>query len=114
MFNRVAGLSVVLEDVEESITQRDLSEEETKKLHTIVKGCQDVLGELDALIKKFPALGSDSRRWKDKPVQALQKLRWDQAEVAELRSRIRSNVVTLDALNGSISRLEFPTKPSSM
>lgn len=96
------------------MTQRDLSEEETKQLQTVVKGCQEVLDALSALVTKFSTLGSDSRSWKDKPEQVLQKLRWDQAEVKELRSRITSNVAMLDALNGSISRSEFPTKPSSM
>lgn len=94
--------------------QRDLSEEETKQLQTIVEGCQEVVDALSALITKFSALGSDSRSWKNKSEQVLQKLRWDQAEVTELRSRKTLEVAMLDALNGSISRLEFPTKPSSM
>lgn len=84
---------------------RKLSEQEEKDLQSLLQGCQDVLNASNGLIKKFHALGSDSRSWTAKSEQALQKLRWDQAEVTELRSRITSNVTMLDALNGSLSRL---------
>ena len=83
----------------------ELSEEERKHLQSLVQGCQDVFDELNALTEKFSILGADSTSFKARSQKAWKKITWDQDEVTELRSRITSNVVMLEAFNGNLARL---------
>lgn len=80
----------MLKEVEETLEGQELSKGRKGRLETISGGCRAVLEELQALLKKYESLGSQSKRTWDR-------LNWDAGEISELRARLTSNIVLLTA-----------------
>lgn len=99
---RVANLKLVLDDVVQSRSKLQISEEQKEKLDALVEGCKDVLAELRAKLKKSECLDNTSQTLKVKSRKAWSRLRWDQAEIQGLRDRIVSNATLLDSFNSSL------------
>lgn len=93
-FNNIStgmpSLHAVLKEVEEIISEKPLSETRKQRLATISHSCNCVLEDLQALVKKYESLGSQSKRIWDR-------MRWGSNDIAELRARLTSNTVLLTA-----------------
>jgi hypothetical protein len=64
-----------------------------------------VLQDLEAKLSKFQILANDSSAdWKSRMHQAWRKVRWDQSEIANHRSRIVSNVSLLNLIIGDANK----------
>ncbi|TVY81567.1 hypothetical protein LSUE1_G002793 [Lachnellula suecica] len=99
----VAGLYIVLDDVARSFGSYDLTERQKSDLQTLISGCQTVLTALDVILQKYGVLESMPTGLRAKSKKAWDRLKWDQAEIVELRARLTSQTTILDAFNGSIS-----------
>ncbi|KAA8902680.1 hypothetical protein FN846DRAFT_74787 [Sphaerosporella brunnea] len=64
-------------------------------LRIILDGCREVFTEAQALLQKFESLGTGRKKARDR-------LKWTQSEIAELRSRIVSNVGLLTAFKAGL------------
>lgn len=102
--NRVAGLYIVVEDVAQTISERELSEKQQSDLKSLTQGCHDVLTELDTMLNEYKNLGASPQSFRARSQRTWNKMRWDQDQITELRSRIVSNTSILDAFNASLTR----------
>jgi len=86
----VLSLHAVLKEAEETILTRPLSASREARLKTISYGCTCVLEDLQKLIDRYESLGTKSKRTWDR-------VGWGLENINELRSRLTSNVVLLNA-----------------
>jgi hypothetical protein len=95
-FNRVRSLSIILQDVEVVVPQRDLTSLQMTDLEEIVQRCGNVLEELGKTLDKYQELDSSSKSLGGKSRRVWKRLTWDQDGIDGARSRITSNVTLLD------------------
>jgi len=80
----------------------NLGSEEQERLREILQGCTNVLEDLDNLLTKYKRLGSPQ----GSSLRALDRARWVQVDIVELRARLTSNTTLL---NTFVSRyLQLP------
>jgi len=80
----------------------NLPSEEQERLREILQGCTNVLKDLDNLLTKYKRLGSP----RGSSLRALDRARWVQVDIVELRARLTSNTTLL---NTFVARyLKFP------
>lgn len=93
-FNNISGevlsLHAVLKEVEETLTGQKLSSARQARLGTITSGCGSLLEDIEAVVKKYESLGTQSKRTWDR-------LNWDSEQISQLRARLTSNTVLLSA-----------------
>lgn len=98
------SLSNVLRDLDDIIPDRSLSQEQVVDLQDNLHACKSLLNDLDMILDKYQildksgptTLSTESRRiWK--------RLKWEPADIKELRDRLASNVSLLNAFLGSIA-----------
>ena len=102
---RVAGLQLLLDDVSENISDRQLSEKQKEDLSSLTGACRDVLKELEAMVQKYGILATENSTFGGRIRKSSKKLGWDQDGVRDLRSRITSNTTLLNAFNSGLARL---------
>ncbi len=91
------SLSIILDDVNLILTQRDLNNEQKKRFRSIIEGCHNVLNTLREMLEKYQELGSDPRSYDPeglrKQIQrGWKRVKWKPEDVEKLRARISSNV----------------------
>lgn len=69
-----------------------------------MQGCRSLLEDTDKFIRKNEILVTKSSGLGSKTQKALKKLKWDSAAVNELRDRMISNTMFLNAYNNSFAR----------
>jgi hypothetical protein len=85
------SLHALLLELGENLSAQTLSSPTRQaRLKTIGDGCRDVLEELQTLVHKYESLGTQSKRTWDR-------VKWGSNDIAELRSRLSSNVLLLTA-----------------
>lgn len=101
---RVRSLSIVLQDVDVSLSSCELSDQQEKRLRDIAGSCKNVLTDLEKTMENYQELegggGSLSRRVK----RVWKRLKLEPEDVRELRERITSNLTLLNAFQGGMSR----------
>lgn len=100
--NRVRSLSHVLWDLEDVLNARGLTERHEAELQSIVEGCRDVLRDLNKVVDKYYSLETSPKSLDGKFRRLWKKLKWEPEDIAELRSRITSNISLLNLFNGSL------------
>ena len=103
--SRVAGLCIVLDDIKNNLSGLRVTDKQAKELSELIKGCRSVLNDTEQLIRKNESLGSESSGMGAKTQKAWKKLKWDSATVNELRDRMVSSTIYLNAFNTSLARL---------
>ena len=86
----VLCLHAVLKEVEETFSNQNLSASKQSRLEIIGDGCRGVLQDLQRILDRYNSLGTQSKRSWDR-------LGWGSNDVAELRSRLTSNISLLTA-----------------
>jgi peptidoglycan hydrolase CwlO-like protein len=86
------------------MSKRELNKKQESDLTAVTQGCHDVLTELDTMLDKYQSLGASPQSIRARSQKAWNKIRWDQGEITELRSRIILNTTILEALNASLTR----------
>lgn len=91
----IRSLSIVIQDAHVNIDQ--MSDHQTANFAQILTTCKDLLKEVETMMDKWSVI---SKPQQGKAVQRLWKrLKWEPQEIMELRARITSNVVLLNAYN---------------
>jgi hypothetical protein len=84
------SLHALLLELGENLPAQTLSSTRQARLKTIGDGCRSVLEELQSLVHKYESLGTQSKRTWDR-------VKWGYNDIADLRSRLSSNVLLLTA-----------------
>jgi len=71
---------------------KTLNPDEQAQLRDILQGCTNVLEGLDKLHIKYMRLGSDQ----GSSSQAIDRIKWTQENITELRARLTSNITLLN------------------
>ncbi|KAI9755846.1 MAG: hypothetical protein M4579_004128 [Chaenotheca gracillima] len=100
----VDRVTLVLGDVDESISERELTDPQKARLSTLTEGCWKALHELEAKLDQYDGLGKHAQSSTGKEQKAWMKMTWDQDEIMVLRSRLAMNTTTLDMFNQELSR----------
>ena len=96
----VEELLVLIDGVDEDFKNITVDSDDYHQGQQILKSCQCVLEDLEALIEKYKSLASPNER----PV--FQKVKLGSADIATLRARLVSNTVSL---NSFIQRFDIST-----
>lgn len=112
-FPRIKNLSNILDECKIVLPQRDLTSEQKEKFDNIIEGCQNVLTPLREILEKYQKLDSnlksrDHRGLQFKIQKGWEKLTWKRGDVTDLRNRINSNVLSLNAFYGGLTTYFFP------
>ena len=108
--DEVESLHIIINRAAHHIESTMLSDNSRQEGHKILRGCHNVLADLDALIEKYNSLASKSTSTSTS--QALQRLKFSASlvigteDIATLRARLTSNTTLL---NGFIQRFGMLT-----
>jgi hypothetical protein len=102
--HRLAGLSNLLQYIENVLSQQDISEWQKKALIYALEGCRGVLGTLHKFAEVNSHLKPSSvHGLRGKSLRVWERLTFKSEELKELRSRVILNVGLLDACRGSLN-----------
>ena len=90
-------LHIIVDRHKDKFQDKTLSLDEQTQLRDILQGCTNVLEDLDKLRIKYMRLGSAQ----GSSSQAIDRIRWSQENIAELRARLTSNTTLLNTFIGS-------------
>ena len=90
----VSSLHNAMKEMEDLLSQQQLTSDQKSRLTTIKDACDAMLKDLDALLAKHQSLGAKSQRTFDRMGMATQ-------DVNGMRTRLVANVGLLDAFNNS-------------
>lgn len=93
------------EDSEDFISAQDLDSERRSRLEDSINGCTEVLQDLNKVAEKYSKL--DKARGKFNKIQRIWKrLEWEPEDVNQIRSRLTSNILILDATYNDLLRCD--------
>ncbi|KAK6083476.1 multiple ankyrin repeats single KH domain (pfs domain-containing protein) [Seiridium cupressi] len=93
----VASLHVVLKETEVYINEfTELDASRKNRLEILTNGCSSTLQDLEKLLKHYESLGTQAQRTWDR-------MRFGMEDLADVRSRIVSNVTMLTAFNSTLA-----------
>jgi hypothetical protein len=107
LHNRVKSLSNALRDIDDILPQRDLPDQLRTEFGEIIKGCQEVLRELEKALDQYQKLDPNTRGFAGRSRRVWNRLRWDQKTIDRFRNRVTSNVLLLSIFLGRISKSVF-------
>ena len=84
----VANFKLVLDEVQESISEHELGRRKRTQLAKLINDCNGVLKDLQGLLEKYKSLATQSKRTWDR-------LRWGKEPIEETRSRLVSHTTLL-------------------
>ena len=103
-FDSVKVLSNVLRDVDDVLSERDVSSQQKNDLDEIARGCHDVLNQLKEKLDKSQELDSKAKGISGKSRRIWKRFQWDQAEIDQFRNRVNLNITAFSAFLGRITR----------
>ncbi|XTI89039.1 hypothetical protein V2W45_1399781 [Cenococcum geophilum] len=102
--DEVRSLSIILQDVDVVLSERELNDQQKKGLKDIVDACQNVLDELEKTLDKYSELEPRQRNISKRVKRAWKRLTWEPDDIRELRGRITLNVTLLNSFNERFTR----------
>ncbi|PNP55551.1 hypothetical protein FNYG_15490 [Fusarium nygamai] len=97
------GLSHVLQDVEDLLSEEDLSPYRDKHLRDILTGCHTLLNDVSIMVNKNSVVDSEQSQFSGKARRVWKRLNWDPSDVNELRARMATQVALLNAFMSSLT-----------
>ena len=94
-----SGISRSWFEIWTSTNTTSLSTKQRGELQEIAKSCRGLFGEIKHLIRRYCEINESHgirKTWK--------RLRWEPEDARDLRNRLSSNISTLNAFNGRITR----------
>ena len=91
--DEIKSLHIIINRDKDKLQDKILNSDEQMELREILQGCTNVLGDLDKLRTKYMGLGSDQ----SSSSRAIGRIKWSQENIAELRARLTSNTMLLNA-----------------
>ncbi|KFY84554.1 hypothetical protein V500_09211 [Pseudogymnoascus sp. VKM F-4518 (FW-2643)] len=92
----VRSLSIVLQDVDIVLSERELTSQQKTELDGIVQGCYDLLEELKITLDRYQELEPGAKNSNGRSRKVWKRLTWDQRDIDGFRGRISSNIVLLN------------------
>lgn len=97
MSSEVASLHLILKELEENLSDEGLDSQHRLQLGILGNSCNDVLKDLESLLRRNQNLGTKTqRRW--------DKMKWGFEGMQSIRGRLTSNVSLLTAFNTTLQR----------
>lgn len=94
----VASLHVVLKETEVYMNEyTELDTSRRNRLEILTSGCRGTLEDLEELLKSYSSLGTQAQRTWDR-------MRFGLEDLADVRSRLVSNVTMLTAFNSTLAK----------
>ena len=90
----VSSLQAVIKETEELVSEQSFSPEQVTRLSQLRQGCEAVLNDLEKSLVKYESLGTRSQR-------ALDRFAFGMEDMKDMRERITSNILMLDAFNNA-------------
>ncbi|RPB18679.1 hypothetical protein L211DRAFT_796001 [Terfezia boudieri ATCC MYA-4762] len=87
--NEIKSLHIIIDG---QFQDKTLNPNEEMQLQEILQGCTNVLEDLDKLRIKYMSLGSAP----GSSAQAIDRIKWIQEDIVELRARLTSNTTLLN------------------
>ncbi|GKZ66165.1 hypothetical protein AnigIFM50267_011005 [Aspergillus niger] len=101
----------VLRDIEDTYQQAGLNTKQKKHLDDVYRSCYHDLNELLRRLDKYQELNIGTKSLGGAYRRFWKRLKWDQAELAELHQRIHSDIHVFSLLSTSLtSQVAFATK----
>ena len=86
----ILSLHAVLKEAEETLFDAPLPPTRETRLKAIRDGCENVLRDLQDLVRKYESLSTKAKRM-------LDRIQWGNEDIVEIRSRVVANVTMLTA-----------------
>lgn len=102
--DEVKSLHIIINKAAQHFESTTISTSTRQEGQEVLKGCQNVLADLDSLIEKYNSLTSTNNKG-----QVLQRIKLGTEDIATLRVRLISNT---GLLNGFIQRFDTSTIPT--
>ena len=96
----IVSLHAILKEIEERLPEFRLNQDQEARLAQLGKGCNDVLKDLESLIKRYHSLGTQTQRTWDR-------MGWGLEQTSDLRGRLNSNVTMLSAFLAALARCDL-------
>jgi len=93
--DEIKSLHIIVDRHKDEFQNSMLNPDETAQLREILQGCTNVLEGLDRLRIKYMSLGSAPGSAPGSSSQAVDRIKWSQENIAELRARLNSNTTLL-------------------
>jgi hypothetical protein len=93
----VSGVYMVLQEIDESRRQLQLTEPQERRLKYLGAGCMDVLKELEEILARYRSLGTDAPGKFDR-------LAWGKEEVESIRQQLINHTSLLTTFNTSVTK----------
>ena len=93
--SEVASLHVILKELEENLSDQSMNSHQQAQLNVLGDGCNEVLKDLDNLLKRYQRLGTKSQRTWDR-------MKWGLEDIQTIRDRLISNVSLLATFNTTL------------
>jgi len=90
--DEIKSLHIIVDRHKDKFRGKTLTSDEHAQLRDILQGCTNVLEDLDKLHTKYMNLGSAQ----GSSSQAIDRIKWTQENIAELRARLTSNTTLLN------------------
>lgn len=104
IYGRIESLIFALNRIN-GLDEKELDNQQKDGVNQIIQSCDNVLQELDSRLQKFHILANDSTPdWRGRMRQAWKRIRWNQAEINNFRSRIVSNISLLNLILGDANQ----------
>lgn len=104
LLHRFRSLLNAIQDVEEFLTSKDISEDQQQKLSDIIDSCQGVIQDTQRTLEKYSPIKLPSGGIRRRTQRAWKQLTWDPGDIQGLRNRILSNVLLLNSFSHSFTR----------
>ena len=98
--DEVKSLHIIIEEAAQHFKSTTLSDRKQQGGKEVLEGCENVLKDLDALIKKYNALASANTS------QVFRRIKLGTEDIVTVRARLTSNTTLL---NSFIQRLDIAT-----
>ena len=93
--DEIKSLHIIVDRHKDEFQNTTLNPDEAAQLREILQGCTNVLEDLDQLRIKYMSLGSAPGT----SSQAIDRIKWSQENIAELRARLNSNTTLLTSFS---------------
>ena len=102
--DEVKCLSNLLRDLDDMIPDRSLTQKHVVDLQDNLHACKNLLNDLDITLGKYQVLDmSGPTTLNAKSRRIWKRLKWEPADIKELRARLASNISLLNAFLGTIA-----------
>ena len=90
--DEIKSLQIIVDRQKDEFQNTSLNPDDETHLREILRGCTNVLEDLDKLHHKYMRMGSAQ----GSSSQVIDRIKWSQENIAELRARLTSNTTLLN------------------